>query len=231
MGVLSSAQAVYASTFVSTLSVGPVWENAGQTQNLTLSPDIVKTYTANQNTSVLADAELFLGLQRDFELYHIQSQFGLLATTASTASFSGDIWDNAEPIFNNYVYNYALQHTSIGIQGKLIKESSWFAIKPYLTGSIGASFNYAHGYTSFSRDYQAVVAPNFSSKMVTAFTYSLGAGVQRALNKHVEIGVGYAFSDWGKSQLGYMPGQTLNHGITMDHVYTNGLLVNFTYLA
>ena len=35
-------------SWVSTLSVGPVWDQAGKTQSFYLTPEIEKTYTADQ---------------------------------------------------------------------------------------------------------------------------------------------------------------------------------------
>ena len=73
--------------------------------------------------------------------------------------------------------------------------------------------------------------PNFTSNTTTAFTYTLGAGVQRHLNQHLQAGVGYEFADWGRSQLSRASGQTLNTGLSLSHLYTNGFLFNLTYSA
>ena len=72
---------------------------------------------------------------------------------------------------------------------------------------------------------------NFASNTTTAFTYTLGAGVQRYLNPHWQAGIGYEFADWGRSQLNRALGQTLNSGLSLSHLYTNGFLLNLTYLA
>jgi len=77
----------------------------------------------------------------------------------------------------------------------------------------------------------AVVMSNFASNTTTAFTYTLGAGVQRHLNQHWQAGIGYEFSDWGRRQLNRASGQTLNSGLSLPHLYTNGLLFNLTYHA
>lgn len=44
-------------------------------------------------------------------------------------------------------------------------------------------------------------------------------------------GIGYEFADWGRSQLNRAPGQTLNSGLSLSHLYTNGFLFNLTYSA
>jgi hypothetical protein len=45
------------------------------------------------------------------------------------------------------------------------------------------------------------------------------------------VGAGYEFADWGKSGLNRAAGQTLNTGLALNHLYTNGVLVNLTYVA
>jgi len=73
--------------------------------------------------------------------------------------------------------------------------------------------------------------PDFASNTTTAFTYTLGVGVERHLNPHWQAGLGYEFADWGKSQLSRASRQTLNNGLSLSHVYTNGFLFNLTYHA
>ncbi|HHS9463875.1 TPA: outer membrane protein, partial [Legionella anisa] len=78
---------------------------------------------------------------------------------------------------------------------------------------------------------EALPNPDFADHTKTAFTYTLGAGVQKALNDHWQIGAGYEFADWGKSELGRAFGQTMNSGLALNHLYTNGVLFNLTYVA
>ncbi len=73
--------------------------------------------------------------------------------------------------------------------------------------------------------------PNFVPQTTTSFTYTLDAGVQITLSNHWQVGGGYQFADWGKSQLGRAVGQTEMNRLTLNHLYTNGLLLNLTYLA
>ncbi|WP_415073412.1 outer membrane protein [Legionella sp.] len=71
---------------------------------------------------------------------------------------------------------------------------------------------------------EAVVTPNFGNHTTTAFSYTVGAGVQRSISSNVQVGVGYEFSDWGNSNLGRASGQTSRRGLTLNHLYTNGLM-------
>lgn len=228
-GTMGSAPQVQDWAWVATLSVGPVWEHGGKTQTFNLTPDIEKTYTANQSTKALSDGEVFVGLQKRLS-YTLQGQLGLAVAATTNARFSGVIWDDANPEFNNYIYNYKLQHTQVAVKGKLLADTGyWFT--PWLSGSAGLGFNDAHAFNNTPIIFEALPSPNFASHRETTFTYTLAAGLQKAVNNHWQIGVGYEFADWGKSQLGRALGQTLNDGLALNHLYTNGVLLNLTYLS
>lgn len=123
-----------ASPFVATLSIGPIWENAGHRQAFYLTPSIEKAYVPSNSTHTLVDGELFLGWQRLLtETLH--AQLGLAVATTSNADLSGDIWDDADPIYNNYQYAYQVQHTHIAIKGKLLKDTPF---TPYFPISVEA---------------------------------------------------------------------------------------------
>lgn len=218
------------SSLVVSLSAGPVWESAGQTQTFFLQPEVEKTYSANNTTHALAEGELFVGVQHTIN-NKFQGQLGLEVATTGNADLSGDIWDDADPTFNNYTYSYQVNNTRIAIKGKLLTDIELYALKPYLSASLGVGFNRAHNFNNSPTIFQAVASPNFTSNTTTAFSYTAGLGVQKALNTHWQIGVGYEFADWGKSELSSAEGQTMNSGLSLNHLYTNGVLLNLTYVA
>ncbi|MBN9230892.1 MAG: hypothetical protein BGO90_15695 [Legionella sp. 40-6] len=78
---------------------------------------------------------------------------------------------------------------------------------------------------------EAVTNPSFKSNYQTTLTYGLGVGIQKVLIKNWQMGVGYEFTDWGKIQFKRAPGQLLNQGLGFNHLYTNGVLFNLSYLA
>jgi len=215
--------------WVGTFSAGPVWENGGRTQTFYLTPEIEKTYTANQSNNALFDGEVFVGLQKTLSPT-VQGHLGLAVAATSNATLSGMIWDDADPQFNNHTYNYTIQHTHIAVKGKLLADMGYWLI-PWISGSIGVGFNNAHSFDNTSTIFEALPNPNFSSYTQTSFTYTVGAGVQKALNAHWQVGAGYEFADWGKSQLDRALGQTQNRGLVLNHLYTNGVLFNLTYLS
>lgn len=228
-GTMGSIVAPKDWTWVGTISAGPVWESAGQTQTFYLTPGIIKTYATSNVTHVLADGEIFVGIQKNLPKM-LQGQLGLAVAVTSNAKLSGSIWDDADSTFNNYSYSYQVQHTHIAAKGKFLADRGYWAI-PWMSVSLGVGFNAAHDFQNTPLISQAVTMPNFASNMQTSFIYTLGAGVQKVLNQHWQIGAGYEFADWGQSQLSRASGQTLNSGLSLNHLYTSGVLFNLTYLA
>ena len=218
-----------ASTWVATVSFGPVWENSGTTQTFFLAPGIEKTYVADKSFHALPEGELFLGIQKLLPK-QLVGQLGLLVATTGNAILSGDVWDDADSNFNNYTYTYKVKNTRVSIKGKVLADKGYI-VAPWISGSIGVGFNQAHNFTNTPTLEQAVAISNFTNNTTTALTYTLGAGIQRYIDNHCQVGIGYEFADWGKSQLGRQSSQILNSGPAMNHLYTNGFLVNLTYVA
>jgi opacity protein-like surface antigen len=216
-------------TWVGILSLGPMWESAGHTQTFYLTPTIEKTYVANRSTNALFDGEVFLGIQKTLS-QTLQGQLGFAIAATSNANLSGVIWDDADPSFDNFVYSYTIQHTHVALKGKLLADGGFWLI-PWVSGSIGVGFNHAHAFNNIPTIFEALPTPDFASNTQTSFTYTVGVGVQKILNLHWQAGIGYEFADWGRSHLGQAEGQTLNRGLSLTHLYTNGFLLNLTYLA
>jgi len=218
-----------ASSWVATINVGPAFESAGNTQTLFLTSNIENTYAANHKSHALIDGEAFLGVHKLLR-EKLEGQFGLAVATTGNAALSGDIWSDADSTFNNFTYRYQVKHTHIALKGKLLADRGYLVI-PWVSGSLGVGFNKAHDFTNTPTISEAVVMPNFTNNTTTALTYTLGTGIQRNLTPHSQIGIGYEFADWGQSQLDRASGQTVNRGLFLSHLYTNGFLINFTCYA
>ncbi len=228
-GTMGPIAAIKDWTWVGTISAGPIWESAGNTQTFYLAPDIIKTYAASNLTNALTDGEVFVGIQKKLS-HMLQGQVGLAVAATSNAPLAGNIWDDADATFNNYSYTYQVQHTHVAVKGKLLADPGYW-VMPWVSASLGVGFNSAYDFQNTPLIFEAVTMPNFASNMQTSFTYTVGAGVQKALNPHWQVGAGYEFADWGQSQLSRASGQTLNSGLSLNHLYTNGVLFNLTYVA
>lgn len=210
-------------------SVGPSSAKGGETQNIFLTPEIEKAYVAKKSTNSLATGELFIGKQKS-----LTSQFllklGLAAAATGNAKMQGIIWDDADPQFDNYVYQYKVEQKRLSVKGALSFER-WKMMQPWINASIGVGFNRAYAFANQPTIFEAVPDADFTNKTTTAFTYTIGAGVKTSVDRHWSYGIGYEFSDWGKSELNRAPGQTLNNGLKLNHLYTNSLLFNLIFVA
>lgn len=216
-------------TWVGSIAAGPVWVRGGETQTFFLAPDIEKTYVARKSTNAVASGELFVGLQKSLTSQWL-GQLGLAAATTGNAKLNGVIWDDADPQFDNHSYQYKIRNSRIAIKGKLLLDKGYWVL-PWVSASAGVGFNRAHDFTNTPLIFEALPNANFTNHTKTAFTYTLGAGVQKSISEHWQFGVGYEFADWGKSQLGRAAEQTQNTGLTLNHLYANGVLFNLTYIA
>lgn len=218
-----------ATHYVVTLSTGPGWESSGKTQTFFLAPEVEKTYAAKKSTHRLAGGEIFVGIQQTLS-NQLLGQFGISLAATSDASLQGNIWDDADPQFNNFTYSYKIRDTRVALKGKLLVDRGYVII-PWVSGSLGIGFNTAHGFKNTPISCEAVQNRNFVSDTKTAFTYSISVGLQRTLTKNWEFGVGYEFADWGKSQLGRAEDQTLDSGLVLSHLYTNSILLSISYIT
>ena len=216
-------------SYVITLSAGQGYETTQNRQALTLTPSIEKTYVTNPSQQDFANAEIFLGVQEDLTM-RLKGQLGLSIVGSGNTRINGNIWDDSNPQFNNYEYTYMVQHTHVALKAKLLADVHMVFV-PWVSGSMGIGFNNAHAFYSVPTDLTALPTPNFSANCTTAFTYTLGFGVQYPITPHWQIGGGYEFADWGKSELGTTSGQAGGTGPVLNHLYSSSILVNLSYLA
>lgn len=215
--------------FVATLSGGPIKTmSANKTETFYLQPDIEKTYTATKNTNSNATGELFLGMQTMIE-DGFRGQIGFAYAIAGN-SISGHIWEDALPIFDDFTYKYNVKNTRYAVKAKLLEDIPYHLIG-YASASAGVAVNKASSFSIYPIIPEAVPAPSFSNNTEMSFTYSLGAGVEYPLSKNFQVGVGYEFANWGKNSLSRAPGQSLNNGLGVSHLYTNELLFSISFIA
>lgn len=212
------------------LSGGPGWIKPGETQNVYLDYDYNNGYISNSKEQAVGFAEIFLGLQKSLATDYA-NQFGVAFSGSWMAKLSGEVWQFNEPLFYNYDYTYNIRQLRLALRDKFIYEKGLFSqkINPYISGSVGLGFNKSYSYSETPLASDIVSTPAFANNAVTAFTYSIGAGLQSSLWEHVIFAVGYEFFDWGRSALGTAPGQVLNNTPSVSHLYMNSLLFSMTY--
>lgn len=214
-----------------TFNFGPGWSNAGKTQTFSVQPDIQSTYVKTNNTRTVAVGEIFAGFEHT--LYpEYKGQVGLAVQGASNLDLTGDVLVDSDPDFNNMFYTYSIYHLAFALKGKLISEhdvKQLLSFHPYLSGSVGVGFNKSHKFGLNAKIFEQVVPPLFQPNTVTAFTYTLGVGLQKRITPDWIFGLGYDFADWGKSYLAAAPGQTIGRGLALNHIYVNELQFGFTF--
>lgn len=216
-------------TQVMTLAGSVSWSERNDAQTLFLAPLIEKTYTVDNSSRAILGGEFFYGLQTTLN-NRFTGQLGLAVAGSSYAKVDGEIWDDADPQFNNYVYNYKISHAHLAVKGKILSNMG-YQLLPYISGSAGVGSNRSYDYSNTPAIFEAVTNPDFASNRKTSFTFTLGAGVQRIINQNWQVGLGYEFGDWGKSGLGLAPGQTLGTGLEQSHLYVNGVMLSVSYVA
>ncbi|MES2218721.1 MAG: hypothetical protein V4501_09955 [Pseudomonadota bacterium] len=215
--------------YVITLSGFQGWESANAKQTLFLNSEIVKAYVSNPSVQAYGTGELFVGLYQPVSKL-LEWQYGLALGVNGNTRITGSIWDDDNVKFNNYSYNYLVRSTSISLKTKLLTDIG-MAFIPWVSARIGVGFNQAHDFTSSPTLFEALPTPGFSSYTTVAFTYAIGIGAQLPITDNWEVGVGYEFSNWGKSQLGRAPGQTQGSGPVLNQLYASSVLLNLSYLA
>ena len=217
--------------YVAAISGGPVWATGGDQKTIQIQPVDIKTFTADKPTSTVGEVAIFLGLQHFF-YPRSEGQLGIEVAAASDARLSGQIWDDENPIFNNHTYSYKVNHTHVAVKGKWLNQVANFnLVTPYLSASLGVAFNRASGFCNTPTIPEAEMINNFTTRTTNSFTYTLGVGIQRTVWNNIQVGVGYEFADWGQSNLAMAPEQIGGGGLSLDHLYTNGLMFNLTYVA
>lgn len=222
-GVFNSGRGFY------TLGLGPVWAQEHSSQTILIQSDIVKTYDANSLSSPAFGGELFFGIANDIN-NNCLSQVGIALAGVSSLKMKGDIWEDGNPNFNNFNYEYDINHIRLALKAKFLTaiRPEWFG---YISGSVGGGVNSTSNFTITPKIFEAVPAPPFANNSTIAFAYSLGLGIQAQVYGNWQLGFGYEFADLGKSELGRATGQTLNTGIQLNNLYTHQLLISLTYLC
>lgn len=227
-------------TKVISVSGGVAFTSAGKTQNLYLvktenTPEqrqisVRNTYQADEKNSTLGTGEVFLALQWPFNEY-LLTQLGVAFGGAGEVDLQGKIASNGVPTGSRY--EYKVSHGMVGARGKLITAATYAYVQPYITGLIGAGFNHVHGYHTIPQ-VDTELAPLWFEDNTNSFvfTYALGAGAQKMINPNWNVGLGYEFTAWGKSDLGDAASSMwTGSGPRLSNIYTHSILFAITYLC
>ena len=215
-------------SYIFSIGAGAMWASEDQNQVIALFPEIDKAYVGGDDGDAVFNGELFGGVVREFS--GMQAALGVAVAINSSIGFGGDVWEDADPDFNNYFYHYRVRSTRVSLKGKLSKEMS-MGIAPFVSASIGAAVNNARSYGEVAKIPEEVVPPPFRNRSTTQLTYALGIGLQKAIDEHVAVGIGYEYADLGSATLGRAFGQPQNAGPHLSNITTHSAMLYVSYVG
>jgi opacity protein-like surface antigen len=158
-------------------------------------------------------------------------QLGLSYFQNNDFTENGNVYQFADPAYNNLTYRYQIQSRRLALETKLSHacHQIWH---PYLTASVGEAFNKATSYTEFPITSADVpMTQSFADHSTSSFTYTVGFGVDVDMTDHVRLGAGYRFMDLGNASLGVSSLQTGNNTLSNSHLYTNEVLAQLSLVG
>ncbi len=222
---------------VITFTGGYATVNAGHSQTYQGIDAIQYIYHNLSHKATTGVGSLFLGVERANLCPMYAVQLGLAYSYFGPVSNHGDNNVGADPTtFTPYRYHYHTQGQQLLMAVKLLGSILDYS-HPYLSIGLGGAWHDNHDYlVRASHGTSTNPAPLFKRRMSSDFSYTLGFGLDTDMALHIRFGVGYRFSDLGKSALGngYVQSNTVNVPVNFTlktpHVYVNQFIAQLTYV-
>ncbi|RAP37809.1 hypothetical protein B1207_02115 [Legionella quinlivanii] len=239
-GILEDEPYLIGWSKVITLSAGPAWAWPGDDQTLgrlyvyPVNFDEVHRFRGSKDASTLGTGEVFLALQHQTGPNMI-GRLGLAFAGSSQVEVKGTMDLVGVPSVANYSYH--INHTRVAIKGLLATENPGYYVQPYLSGSFGIGFNHAYSFQTQPPVYLlnpgvALLQLGYQSNTTQGFSFTLGAGVQKSLSRHWQVGLGYEFADWGKSRLNNEMPDPWGYGYPkLSNLYTHELQFSLSFIC
>lgn len=158
-------------------------------------------------------------------------QIGLSYVENKSFTENGNVYEFADPAFNNLTYQYRIKSRRVSLETK-ISHLFRHVLHPYVSASLGEAFNQAYAYTEYPVTSADVpMTQPFANHLSRSLTYSVGFGIDVDLTEHVRLGAGYRFADLGNANLGITPLQSSTNKISNTHLYTNEVLAQLEFVG
>ena len=164
-----------------------------------------------------------------FNPWRLQIGFGYYQTGPFT--LEGELTQGVLPISSaQFNYDYRIISRQLLAEAKVTRECHE-NFYPYLFVGIGAAFNRAENFQLYDFPEFLLFSPEFKNNTITSFTYSIGLGIDYEFMSHFLLGVGYRFTDLGRTNLGkgYIDTFSLGPTLNQSNIYTNEFLVQLSY--
>lgn len=227
---LPPSWAFYNVTPVLTLTGGVDVLNSAPAQHLTLIPPYQNYYTKTNHQKRLASFGVLIGFESILH-EHISYQGGIAGYIDERLHRTGEIWQFNLPLFNDFTYQYAVDHQRLMFSNKLLLLSAQYVhAHPYILFELGGAMNFMRHYVQMPRLLDVVSPDPFKNHRSFSFSYGAGLGVDFNMTPHLRWGVGYQYSDLGRGALGKMPGALTNESLRFSHMEAHQFRGQLTYL-
>lgn len=213
-----------------TLSLGGDHIRKNDSQTLSVFPPVDNTYTNSDSSQNVVDGGVFVGFEHVINDY-LWAQIGLSAYISGEFTPKGHVWLFGSPDFDTYTYRYNVNHERLMVEGKFLTTLTYCQpFHPYISWGVGVAFNRADQYLEFPINSGVAVQQGFTSHNQTPLAWELGIGADYIFNQHARLGIGYQFMDLGSVALDGVPGAPTTQALNLQHLYTDQLRIQFTYV-
>ncbi len=211
--------------------LGSSWAEVGHDNRVALvkhepAPDAFDTTQATSTRLLLG---VFIGPEYDLYQETMRWQTGVsYYANPNPYQTEGIRYAYSLPDEGNIRYSYEVFSQRLLFENKYLWEMT-DRLFGYLMGGLGVAFNEAKNYQETALNGRTLANGNFEDHTYTAFTYTLGLGLEVAVIDDMRVGLGYQFSDLGKVSLGDFNQGNLGATLMNDHTPTQELVFLLSY--
>lgn len=172
-------------------------------QSYTGSDDNVFQYYSTKGNDGVGMGGIFIGLEHPLQWPGFFMQGGLELNAFSQGNVKGDHLVGIEPGTSTlYHYRYGIKTQQLLAVAKFF--STFREIyHPNLSVGLGGAFNRATSFSANAAETGSInLTAQFGDHTQSALSYSLGLGMDADISQRLRLGLGYRFSDIGKTSLG-----------------------------
>jgi opacity protein-like surface antigen len=214
---------------VLSVGVGADDTDLDASQTITIMAPFQNTYNARYDDTQTVGS-LFVGGEADIPANFIL-QLGVAYNQDTDFNPVGTVYQFGSPFYGNLNYNYNIRSQRLLGQAKLLYTIK-NVIHPYITGAAGEAVNKSFGYVETgvtSADFGMI--QTFPNKTMHSFTYALGLGIDVDVGNHMRFGVGYNYLDLGQAALSMAPQQEGSGTLHYNHLNTNELIMQLSFVG
>ena len=210
---------------------GAFSDDVGRSVTFPVIDDSTYAYTADKDSESSDLFGIFGGVE--FPLYQAWSMQLGLGYYQTDFDASGALVQGPDALSaDTYQYKYSIKSEQVLVESKFLMNNFYRGLHPYLSAGLGAAFNKSKDY-SVNNPTFLTFSPLFRANTETSFTYNVGFGIDFDIPKYWRVGVGYRFTDLGKSSLGVGRIDTTAIGSTLrqSHLYAHEVMAQLTFIV